>query len=145
MPAEPIAAAHEETFVNAFIEKDRRDRLLFELRKRRGDFLGRFCHDALIYLDPRYVVALKPPNSDPAQTLKLLRSRGAGPTCYSISMSDGLDGRFLPLADALAIAVGLGMPSILSCLPGELAYLEAEQEAGPPDRFLLSRPTSAQR
>jgi hypothetical protein len=140
MSAESEATAHEEGFVNAFIERDRRERLLFELDKRRGHFLGRFCHDALTYLDPRYVTALKPRNSDPAQIFEFLRSRGAGETCYAISTREDLDGQFLPLAEAIAAAVGFGMPSILSCLPGQLAYLETEQEAGPPDRFLLSRP-----
>jgi hypothetical protein len=31
------------------------------------------------------------------------------------------------------------MPSIVSCIPGKLAYFEAEQENGPPPRFILKR------
>lgn len=130
---------HEEAFVNAFITKDYRDRLHFELRKRRGYFLGRFCHAALTYLDSRFVIAIPPPNSDPAQILRLLKSHGAENNCYAISMYDDIDGRILALADALTIAVGRGMPTILSCRPGTLAYIETEQEQGPPDRFLVFR------
>src|SRR5438477_384835 len=104
MLADSAAIAHEEYFVNAFVTKDYRDRLLFELRKRRSHFLGRFCHEALTYLDSRFVVPISRPNSDPAETLRLLKSRGADPTCYAISMSDDVDGRFLPLADALTVA-----------------------------------------
>ena len=33
--------------------------------------------------------------------------------------------------------VGMGMPSIVICIPGRLAYFEAEQVYGPPPRFLL--------
>jgi hypothetical protein len=139
MPTAADATVHEGAFVQAFIEKDRRERLSFELRKRRGDFLGRFCHQALAVLDSRFVAAIKPPNSDPAQILELLKKHRALAMCYAISMSDDLDGRFLPLAEALRAAVGLGMPTIISCRPGELAYLETEQVAGPPDRFLLAR------
>lgn len=116
-----------------------RHRLLFELQKRRGDFLGRFCHEALMYLDPRFILEISKPNSTQVEICRELKSRGAKHSCYAISMSDDIDRRFLPLVDALSIAVGHGLPSILSCLPGQMAYLETEQIAGPPDRFVLFR------
>lgn len=141
MYSESEALAHEEAFVNAFVEKDRRERLHFELRKRRGDFLRRFNHGALALLSPRFVTVIKPPNSFPPDILKLLKDKGAPNTCYSISTRGELDGRFMPLTEALDLAVGWGMPSIVSCRPGELVYLEAEQEVGPPDRYLLHRPS----
>jgi hypothetical protein len=130
--------SHEEAFVQAFVDKDRRERLLFELRKHRGRFLGRFS-DALRYLDPCFLTSLKAPNSDPAAIHRLLQARGATNTCYAISSNNDIDGQILPLADALAAAVGFGMPSILSCRPGLLAYVETEQVAGPPDRYILAR------
>ena len=125
--------------MQAFVDKDRRERLLFELRKHRGRFVSRFCHGALKYLDSRFVTRLEPPNSDPAAILRLLEARGATKSCYAISSNNQIDGRILPLAEALLAAVGFGMPSILSCRPGLLAYIETEQEAGPPDRFIVSR------
>jgi hypothetical protein len=142
MTADFEPGSHGEAFVKAFVEKDRRERLLFEMRKHRGRFLGRFCHNALAYLDLRFVTAIKPPNSDPDQILQLLKSGGAGPICYVISTRDEIDSRFMPLDEALTAAVGFGLPSIVSCIPGKLAYLETEQVAGPPDRFLLSRSAS---
>lgn len=51
----------------------------------------------------------------------------------------------MPLAQALDLAVGWGMPSIVSCRPGELIYVETEQEAGPPSRYLLHRPLGTYR
>src|SRR5687767_15844681 len=121
-PADPEIASHEEAFLHAFVAKDRRKRLLFELRKHRVRFVRRFNHDALKYLDPRFVTALTPPNSDPSAILRLLQASGAAETCYAISSNNHIDGRILPLADALAAAVGFGMPSILSCRAGMLAY-----------------------
>lgn len=138
MTTHPDATTSEEGFVNAFILKGRRERLLFELRKRRGDFLSRFCHSALDYLIPGCVEAIGS-SSGSEHLLKLLKSRGAGKTCYAISMTDGIDGKVLPLPEALSVAFGLGLPTILICRPGELAYLETEQIEGPPERFVLCR------
>jgi hypothetical protein len=45
----------------------------------------------------------------------------------------------MSLTSALEVAVGEGFPSIISCVPGKLAYLEAEQSLGPPPRFILKR------
>lgn len=139
-PRDVVVAAHEEGFVNAFIEKGYRDRLRFELERRNvptrrikqhGQFLGRFNHGALKYLDHRFVITLKPPNSDPSEIKRLLDIKGAASTCYAISSADSIDGCILPLANALEVAVGFGMPTILSCVPGRLAYLETEQVVGP--------------
>jgi len=143
---EAEARRHEEAFVNAFIEPDFRDRLLFELRAQgsrqvhgkshRGGFIRRFG-GVPDYCDHRSVITLHPPNSNPLHTRDLLTARGAGPTCYAISSSGQIDGRIVPLLDALTAAVGYGMPTILSCVPGRLAYLETEQMAGPPGRYIL--------
>ncbi len=138
MTTHPDATTYEEGFVNAFILKDRRERLHFELHKRRGEFLSRFSHSALDYLIPRCVEAIGP-ISGPDHLLKLLKSRGAGRTCYAISMADDIDGKVLPLPEALSVAYGLGLSTILICRPGELAYLETEQIEGPPQRFVLCR------
>ena len=136
---DPAISAHEEAFVQAFVDQDHRDRLLFELRKHRWQFLGRFSHDALNFLDPRYVTAIEPPISDPVDITRLLQAAGADQTCYAISLNDQIDGQILPLADGVAAAVGFGMPTILSCRPGIVAYIETEQVQGPPDRYIVAR------
>lgn len=134
----PQSMDHEEAFLEAFITKERRSRLRFELRKR-GGFMDRFCHDALSVLDPRFVSRLPLPISDAEQVLQALRQHGAVGTCYAMSMCERIHRRLLPLQEALDAAVGHGLPSIISCLPGRLVYVETEQERGPPDRFLLRR------
>jgi hypothetical protein len=143
MSTENHAANHEEAFVKSFITKGYRERLSFELKKRRGDFLGRFCHDSLLYLDPRFIFELPKPNSDRIDVCRELKLRGAKDSCYAISMNEDVDRKTLKLADALAGVVGFGLASILSCVSGELAYLETEQISGAPNRFILSRSGSS--
>src|SRR5207302_5115420 len=54
--------------------------------------------------------------------------------CQPITEHPDLDGRELPLAAALVHIVGRGMGAILSCIPGQLAFMETEDE-----RFILER------
>jgi hypothetical protein len=54
-------------------------------------------------------------------------------------MNEEIDGSKIPLSEALKKVVGYGMPSIVACTEGALAYFEAEQVIGPPPRFLLKR------
>jgi hypothetical protein len=56
-----------------------------------------------------------------------------------VSWSEAIDGKELPLLAALENAVGFGMPTIISCIPGKLAFFEAEQEVLPSHRFILKR------
>ena len=53
---------------------------------------------------------------------------------FAISEDPGLDQKDLPLVDALERIVGRGMGTILSCIPGRLAFVETEDE-----RFILER------
>jgi hypothetical protein len=134
---------HEDAFVQAFIRKERRDRSLFELREKRGHYIGRFSHSAIRYLDPRFVERIPPPNSDPEVLSRLLWAKGAKATCYAISSRQDVDSPELPLDEALTLCVGHGLPTILSCLPGRLCYLETEQGIGPPEHFILFRTSPA--
>ena len=132
------AIDHGAAFVRSFVVRDRRDRLLFEHSK--GGLLDRFCHDAEALLDLRYARKLTQPVSSYRQIIDLLRAAGAGRQCFVFSHCADIDDKTLDLTEALSRAVGYGLPSIISCLPGELAYLETEQELGPPDRYILHRP-----
>jgi hypothetical protein len=63
-----------------------------------------------------------------------LTSKGAPKTCYAISEDSALDGKEIPLKDALVSVVGRGMGTFLSCIPGKLAYFEDEDQ-----RWILER------
>jgi hypothetical protein len=88
-------------------------------------------------LDKRYLQRLPPRDHTPDQIEQRLRRHGAPSNCRLISEDSDLDGVELSLADALEATVGRGMVTLLSCVDGELAYLEDE---GPGQRFIVSRP-----
>jgi hypothetical protein len=110
--------AHEQAIIRAFITSPRRTRWLESLAsaKRRASMLDRLnhCRD----LDERYATLL-PSNADVAA---LLRSHGAPATCYVLSCTDAIDGEVMPLDEAVSAAEMGGWGTIISCIPGRLAY-----------------------
>lgn len=132
----------EELIVKSFFEKNVQDRVLHELfsPKKRDHALNRLCHEYQRMLKSKYMIEILPPNSDPQDIYELLIKNGAKKKCYSLSYNENIDGKKLPLLEALEHAVGFGFPSIISCIPGELAYFEAEQVYGSPPRYILKRP-----
>jgi len=127
--------AHEEATIRAFVHPPRRPRWLESLAsaERRSRFLARLnhCRD----LDERYA-RLLPSNAD---VVAILRRCGAPATCYVVSATMALDGREMPLEEAVAEASQGGWGTILSCLPGQLAYYH--DECGE-RRLLLERRSS---
>jgi hypothetical protein len=127
--------AAEEAIIRAFIIPARRTRWLESLAsaKRRPSMLDRLnhCRD----LDERYSTLL-PSN---ANVVALLRSRGAPAVCYVLSCTANIDGQTLPLDEAVAAAELGGWGTIVSCIPGHLAYYY--DECGE-RRMLLERAAS---
>jgi hypothetical protein len=72
------------------------------------------CRD----IDERYA-RLLPSNTNVAA---LLRGHGAPATCYVLSDTAEIDGRTLPLVEAVEAAELGAWGTILSCIPGRLAY-----------------------
>ncbi|SMQ77914.1 hypothetical protein SAMN05444673_3139 [Bacillus sp. OV166] len=131
----------EIKIVKMFFSKRIQDRVIFELssKKKRIEALSRLCHNYENTLVPDYMVEIPSPNSDYQEIASLLKKQGARNECYVISWDQETDGRHLPLNEALKKVVGYGMPSIVSCVEGKIAYFEAEQEVGSPPRFILKR------
>lgn len=73
----------------------------------------------------------------PEELETLLRSKGAGLTCHVIADGLKVDGRELPLREALNQICMLGSGAILSCIPGQLAY---HRPAAPGRGIPLERP-----
>ncbi|PSL40921.1 hypothetical protein B0H99_10353 [Planomicrobium soli] len=132
----------EELIVKSFFDKHIQERVLHELftPKKRKDAMNRLCHRYTKMLKEKYMIEIPPPNSNPKYIYDVLMMHGAEKMCYSLSYNEKIDGKELPLLEALEHAVGDGFPSIISCIPGELAYFESEQEYGAPPRYLLKRP-----
>jgi hypothetical protein len=91
-------------------------------------------------LDERYRLAV--PSLDAEQQrgwiLSTLKALGAPRSCYLVSENPGWDGERVDLDDALARVMGLGYGTLVSCVPGRVAYFEGEE---PGDRWVLNRPT----
>ena len=135
---EDIQAArhHEEALIGAFVQSQRRERLLLLLggKKGRDKFRRMLAHPR--YLDERFARPIPANEHSPSAIAQRLRTQGAPERCYVISEITELDGQWMPLHDALAQSVGRGMGTFISCVPGRLAYFEAE-DAG--ERYVLQR------
>jgi len=127
---------HEEALIRAFAAPERADRYLILLAspRRRAKFLSVLAHG--FQPDMRFARRLLGSDSHTSAIERTLRELGAPAICHCVSDNPKLDGKDLPLAEALAATVGYGMGTLISCLPGELAYYEAED---PAERYILRR------
>lgn len=127
----------EEAFVSAFISKDKRDRYLgFLSPKRRDKLLDLLPHDTVGHLAVEFKKAIVPKDQTLEGILSILTARGAPASCHVISSDGEIDGRDMPLRDALEATIGQGMGTIICCVPGRLAYFEGEDMGA---RFLLEK------
>ena len=126
---------HEKSLVRAFVVSNKRDRIMSLLASDRRqtvlDSLYHF-HD----LDDRFVEAIPPSLQTPHGISETLRRYGAPNHCWVISAIASLDGREMPLDEVLERIVGFGDGTLISCVPGKLAFFEGEE---PEDRCILRR------
>lgn len=87
-------------------------------------------------LDPDCLVEIDPSDYEVERIHGRLRERGAGTHCHAISSHPEIDGRRLPLTDALTEVVFKGGGTLLSCMSGRLGYFEGEHRK---DRYILAR------
>lgn len=133
---------HEEMIIKSFYNKSIQDRVIFELsseKKRKNSISSRINSISKNGISEKFMIEIPKPNSEYTVIFDLLKKNGAGDTCYVISFNEEIDGKHLNLSYALEQAVGYGMPSLISCITGKLAYLECEQEYGAPQRYILKR------
>ena len=127
---------HETELVKAFIRREKHDRFLSFLShpKKRRKATDMLYH--LRDLDERHTVQIKLDGLSPDEISRQLRDRGASKTCWVISTNSKLDAQELDIQVVLKEIVGGGDGSLLSCIPGELAYYEGES---PNNRCMLQR------
>jgi len=127
---------HEEALIKAFADPTRATRYLALLGSPRGrtKVIAALAHD--FYLDSRYATRVAGGDSNPHSIEKLLRGLGAPDLCYCLSENQELDAREMPLGKALSSTVGYGMGTLISCVPGVLAYYESEERG---ERYVLRR------
>jgi hypothetical protein len=131
-----VPTEHLSELFTAFVLPQRQERYvrLLESRKGRAKLRASLAH--LKDLDPRHARRIAANEHDPAAIARQLKARGAPTDCYLLSESTELDDKVLPLENALTMIVGRGLGTLLSCVPGRLAYYEGE-EAG--ERYILER------
>lgn len=130
---------HEAAVIRAFVQRDKQERFLGFLAnpKSRKKFTESLSH--FHWFDPRFATPI-PWKVNPKLKLwdrhvqgvdniyRLLKSKGAGLTCWVLSEDSEIDGRELDLSAALEYVRGREIGTILSCVPGKLAYFESEDE-----------------
>lgn len=95
----------EQRFVQLYIRKDRRDRLLYELTtpEKRYDGLNRFCHHASEILDPAKIIIEGEDLERRSEFENFVRQHDE--LCYVLSLEFAPDGVLLNLKDAVAQAL----------------------------------------
>lgn len=125
---------HNEQTLIAFVKRSKSERYReilsnSRLRHKFNRQLGHFPD-----FEPKYRLPLPSGKLFPANIEIELRRRHSPNIVFAISEDPALDQKELPLAEALQQAVGRGMGTVLSCIPGCLAFVETEDE-----RFILER------
>ncbi|MDP2875436.1 MAG: hypothetical protein Q8O00_04570 [Holophaga sp.] len=113
---------HEAAFTKAFILSEKRARFIqgLENPKRRKELLEQMSLH-LPYV-PKLGVEVPISQDFPEELEKLLVAKGAGTTCHVTVDGLKIDGRELPLRQALDQICMHEGGAILSCIPGRLAY-----------------------
>jgi hypothetical protein len=125
---------NEQALIAAFVKRSKRDRYREFLSnpRLRHKFTRQLAHFA--DFDPRYRLPF-PSNKLGVENIALeLKKRHSPSVVFAISEDPALDQKEVPLVEGLEQIVGRGMGTVLSCLPGHLAFVETEDE-----RFILER------
>ena len=117
---------HEEKFVKSFIAKNRRERYLTKLASKKGRkaITDRLAHN--LDFEMKYAYQLQASQHSVKVLEALLKEKGAKGSCYVLSENSKIDGKELLLSEALNEVVGYTMGTVISCIPGILAYYESE-------------------
>jgi hypothetical protein len=128
---------HETAFVKTFIKREKWARYLQLLgnRKRRSEILIRL-NNKLDYL-PALALEVPEDQDYPEALERLLLARGAPARCHVLVNGLRIDGCEIPLREALNTVCMHEYGSVLSCLPGQLAFYRPE---APGHGVILAKP-----
>lgn len=125
---------NEHSLIASFVKRSKRDRYreILSNQRLRHRFISQLAHFA--DFDPRYRVPIPSNKLFVDNIANELKKRHSPSIVFAISEDPKLDQKELPLLEALREIVGRGMGTVLSCIPGRLAFVETEDE-----RFILER------
>lgn len=138
MQPEPLPAMDPEAaFVKAFLTSEKRARFIQHLAdpKRRKEILTKLDGD--LPTMPGFATEVPGHLDFPDELEKLLTAKGAGATCHVIADGLKIDGKELPLRDALRAICMHERGAILCCIPERLAYYKP---ASPAFGIILEKP-----
>ena len=126
----------ERHFVQSFIRKNRRERLLYELTtpKKRYDGVSRFCHQSREFLDPAKILMEGEDLERRSEFERFVRQHDE--LCFVLSPDFWLDEQFLPLRDAVGQATVC--PDAVLILGSTFAVVFGEPMKGGRGKYLLS-------
>jgi hypothetical protein len=125
---------NEQALIAAFVKRSKRDRYreILSNPRLRHKFTDQLAHFA--DFDPKFRLAIPSNKLFVENIAQELQKRHCPRIVFAISEDPTLDQKELPLVEALKQIVGRGMGTVLSCIPGRLAFVETEDE-----RFILER------
>lgn len=125
---------NEQALIAAFVTRSKRDRYREFLSdpRLRHKFTRQLPH--FKDFDPKYRVSIPSSKLFVNNIAAELQKRHSPGIVFAISEDPALDQHEMPLVGALEQIVGRGMGTVLSCIPGRLAFVETEDE-----RFILER------
>ena len=125
---------NEQALIAAFVKRSKRDRYreILSNPRLRHKFTSQLAH--FTDFDPRYRLPIPSSKLFVDNIALELQKRHSPNIVFAISEDPALDQKELPLAEGLQQIVGRGMGTVLSCIPGRLAFVETEDE-----RFILER------
>ena len=127
---------NEQYFVQTFIRKDRRERLLYELTTpgKRYDGISRFCHQAKELLDPAIIIMEGEDLDRRPEFDRFLRQHDE--TCFVLSPAIDTEWQFLNLREAVDQA--FMCPDAVIIIGSSFAIVFGEPMKGGRGKFLLS-------
>lgn len=129
----------EQYFVQTFVRKNRRERLLFELMtpRKRYDGISRFCHEAEELLDHAKIVMSGEDIDRLPEFERFVRSHDE--VCLILSPDGFIDGQNVRLKDAVPMAVMC--PDAVVIIGSTFAVVFGEPAKGGRGKYLLSEQT----
>lgn len=135
LDADAFMVQAERTFVNQFIKKNRRQRLLYELSGRnRQNGLGRFCHNAEdMFVTCKVIDNRKDISVSELQSM--LPAKYKDTKCYIMAYNESIDRQVCDYNKALEMVLGNGMAAII--VFDGFAVVETEQYSGSAQKLVL--------
>lgn len=118
----------ELSLIAAFVKRSKRDRYreMLSNPRRRHKFTSQLVH--FTDFDSKYRLPLPSDQLFVDNIAVELRKRRSPNIVLVVSENTVLDQKKMPLLEALNEIVGRGMATVLSCIPGHLAFVETEDD-----------------